>query len=140
MEFRLLPGDLLALELSDHLLYEDTVDGRVRLSLSAETGVVCDALFPVVCIRNFAASLQRLHRDLRGKAELVAETGVASLCFEVRDAGRGRIVLSGRLELLPEVGDGALTVTFGDLETDQSYLPALISGVKRYLRQVQALG
>jgi len=100
-------------------------------------------------IQDFADGLARLHSELKGACSLSDWDGEEVLCLSMLDPVRGRIGVAGQLNqyvfadrvigngdfVFPQMfGDRAgVVVSFHGLVTDQSYLPALISGFHFFL-------
>jgi hypothetical protein len=97
----------------------------------------------------FADGLARIHTEMRGSARLNDWDGEAVLCLTVIDRGRGRVAIGGQLipavfwtEAASEDGllaprlfgtAGGIRVAFEGLVTDQSHLPPVIAGLRRFL-------
>jgi hypothetical protein len=99
----------------------------------------------------FVDELDRMHRLTQGTARLTDWDGKAVLCLTVIDRPRGRVAVGGQLIpavfwtaavsedglLVPRLfGDaGGIRVAFEGLVTDQSYLPPVVAGLRRFLAE-----
>jgi hypothetical protein len=99
----------------------------------------------------FADDLARLHAQMEGSARLTDWDGEAVLCLTVTDRPRGRVAVGG--QLIPAVfwteavsedcllaprlfgTAGGIRIVFEGLVTDQSYLPPVIAGLRRFLAE-----
>jgi hypothetical protein len=97
----------------------------------------------------FADGLARIHTELQGSARLDDWDGETVLCLTVIDRGRGRVAIGGQLipvvfwtEVASEdrllaprlfATAGGIRIAFEGLVTDQSYLPPVIGGLRRFL-------
>ena len=102
-------------------------------------------------IRDFADGLTKMHSELKGTCTLGDWDGETVLCMSMLDSVRGRIGVGGQLtqyiftdHAVPKgdlvfprlLGDYAgIVVSFEGLVTDQSYLPPLIAGLRRFISE-----
>ncbi|MBI2808078.1 MAG: hypothetical protein HYX68_24095 [Planctomycetes bacterium] len=103
-----------------------------------------------VDILNFIEALTRIHQQLSGSARLYDWDGLPVLCLTVTWPMKGLIAIGGQLVLwrfpnqescedrfLPEshffANDGGIQIAFDGIMTDQSFLPPVITGMRRFL-------
>jgi hypothetical protein len=128
----------------------DHVRGVVRLS-AADRVFEGGRIFYGFDILGFTEGLTRLYDRLEGSARLHDWDGETVLCLTVINRARGRVAVGG--ELLPAVfwtdvvsedrfidpplygWAFGIRVTFEGLVTDQSFLPPVIAGLRRFLAE-----
>src|SRR5262245_43252685 len=101
-------------------------------------------------ILTFTDELARMHAATQGSARLNDWDGEVVLCLTVIDRPRGRVAIGGQLIpavfwtetasadglLAPRLCDGTaggIRIAFEGFVTDQSYLPPVIAGLRRFL-------
>ena len=100
-------------------------------------------------IRDFADGLTRMHSELKRGCILADWDGETILRLSMLDSGHGRFGICGQLNqfvfldeapgndelIFPEVlgNHAGIVVSFSGLVADQSYLPPLIAGLRRFL-------
>jgi len=90
-------------------------------------------------LSRFAEDLSRLYETLDGRAVLTSFDENVRIVAEVADRARGRIALGGKVRRLGCSADTAhefdpvFEVAFAGLTTDQSYLPPVLTTLRRFL-------
>lgn len=99
-------------------------------------------------IQGFVDGLARIHTELAGSARLVDWDGEIVLCMTVVDSRRGRIAIGGQMLfvfwtdiasedslLVPRLfgNAGGIRITYEGLVADQSCLPPVITGLRRFI-------
>ncbi|MFN0054449.1 MAG: hypothetical protein ACKV0T_19915 [Planctomycetales bacterium] len=102
-------------------------------------------------IRDFVDGLAKMHAELKGSCRLCDWDSETVLCMTMLDSVRGSIGIAGQLNqydfcdkvapkgdfIFPQLfgNHGGIVVSFDELVTDQSYLPPIISGLRRFLNE-----
>ena len=130
-----------------------SVGTRLRIEDQAFEGWRTHYRFDILA---FTDGLTTIHTRMQRSARLTDWDGESVLCLTVIDAVRGRIAIGG--QLIPAVfwteitsadgllhprlfGDGGgIRIAFEGLVTDQSYLPPVIAGLRRFLAETGISG
>lgn len=140
------PDHRATLEIELGKVERDYVHGCVRLSVDEHTYEDRRCYYGID-ILHFLERLTALYGTLAGSARLCDWDGETVLCFTVVHRPSGEIAIGGRM--IPSAfwsasmseerfinslsGYGGLVIFFDGLLTDQSYLPPLLTGLRRFL-------
>lgn len=127
---------------------DDYVEAEVRMTYRRLSFAAWPNLYGYE-VGGFLENLEGMHSRLEGSAVLSDWDGEPILCLSVSHRARGRIAVGGRLipitfssevqsasrflEALRPTGGGGIVTSFDGFETDQSYLPGLVSAFRRFV-------